>query len=106
MVVKTTRFDKAPTYFIYGGYVFVPLTKKLLHSTRLRYMASRWPTKEKKEIVVLLKVLASELSQGNSSISFWPVEKINGKTFATFDEFYQIVENFKGDYLLLEDDEG
>jgi len=106
LVVKTTRFDKAPTYFIYGGYVFVPLTKKLLHSARLRYMASRWPTEEKKEIVVLLKVLASELSQGNSSISFWPVEKINGKTFATFDEFYQIVENFKGDYLLLEDDEG
>ncbi len=106
LVVKTTRFDKAPTYFIYGGYVFVPLTKKLLHSTRLRYMASRWPTEEKKEIVVLLKVLASELSQGNSSISFWPVEKINGKTFSTFDEFYQIVKNFKGDYLLLEDDEG
>jgi hypothetical protein len=69
-------------------------------------MASKWPTEEKKEIVVLLKVLASELSQGNSSISFWPVEKINGKTFATFDAFYQIVENFKGDYLLLEDDEG
>ncbi len=106
LLVKTTRFDTAPTYFIYGGYVFVPLTKKLLRSTKLRYIASKWPTVKQKEIVVLLKVLASKLSQGNYNISFWPIQKINGKTFATFDEFYKVVTEFNGDYLLLEDDDG
>ncbi len=111
LLVKTTRYDKVPTYYIYGGYVFVPLTKNLLNSgkrtsTKLRYLASRWPTNEQREIVVLLKVLASKLSQGNYNMSLWPIKTVNGNTFATFKDFYTILENFKGDYLLLKDDEG
>jgi S1-C subfamily serine protease len=106
LIVKTTRYDISPTYFIYGGYVFTTLTNNLLKSTKLRYLASKWPTEDKKEIVILLKVLASKLSQGNYNITYWPIEKINGKSFATFDEFYRSVENFKDKYLLLEDDEG
>ena len=110
LLVKTTRFDKAPRYFIYGGYVFVPLTKNLLRSSggliELRCLASKWPKKDQKEIVVLLKVLASKLSTGNYNITLWPIQKVNGKTFATFDEFYQVITNYKGKYILLEDDEG
>jgi S1-C subfamily serine protease len=111
LLVKTTRFDKIPKYFIYGGYVFVPLTKNLLNSgrsttTKLRYLSSRWPTNEQKEIVVLLKVLASKISQGNGSMSLKYIKTVNGNSFSTFDEFYKIVESFKGDYLLIEDDDG
>ena len=111
LLVKTTRYDTMPSYFIYGGYVFSPLTRNLLLSTSrnrmiLSYFASQWPTNKKKEVVVLLKVLASDMSRGNNGFTMWPIEKINGETFDNFKTFYQKIEDFKGQYIVLEDKEG
>ncbi|MEA3418451.1 MAG: trypsin-like peptidase domain-containing protein [Campylobacterota bacterium] len=111
LLVKTTRYDKMPRYFICGGYVFSPLSRNLLRSTSqnklsLRYYATQWPTEKKKEVVVLLKVLAADLNRGNYSLALWPIEKLNGKTFDTFDTFYKRVQDFTGEYLVLEDKDG
>lgn len=126
MVLKTTmnatneksmrfanlEYDKVPNYFIYGGYVFTPLTKNLLNSSResllsLRYQAEhKWPTKDKQEIVVLLKVLASSLNRGDQMVRLWAIDKINGKSFKDFKDFYAKVKNFKGKYIILEDEDG
>ena len=111
LLVKTTEYDVMPRYFIYGGYVFSPLSRNLLRKSGqnklvLRYFATQWPTEEKKEVVVLLKVLPAELNRGNYSFALWAIEKLNGKTFDTFDTFYQMVQAFDGDYLVLEDKDG
>jgi S1-C subfamily serine protease len=111
LLVKTKQYDRVPTYFIFGGYVFVPLTSNLLSTKygstfKLRYYATQWPTKERKDVVVLLKVLASKLSQGNYNISLWAIDKINNEKFSTYKEFYEKLYNSKGDFILLEDDEG
>jgi len=111
LLVKTTHYDKMPRYFIYGGYIFSPLSRNLLNSVgrnrlKLLYYTTQWPTKEKKEVVLLLKVLASDLSRGNYGVSLWPIEKLNGETFDSFDTFYKRVQDFKGDYLVLEDKDG
>lgn len=111
LLVKTTRYDTLPSYFIYGGYVFSPLTRNLLVSTSrnrmtLSYFASQWPTEEKKEVVVLLKVLASDMSRGNNGFTMWPIEKINGETFDNFKTFYQKIQDFQGQYIVLEDKDG
>ncbi|KIM03544.1 MAG: serine protease [Sulfurovum sp. FS06-10] len=112
MSFANLEYDKVPNYFIYGGYVFTPLTKNLLNSTRmpvmsLRYEAeNKWPTEEKQEIVVLLKVLASSLSRGDYEISLWPIEKINGKTFKDFQDFYGQIKNFEGEFIVFEDEDG
>jgi len=111
LLVKTTQYDKMPRYFIYGGYIFSPLSRNLLNSVgrkrlKLLYYTTQWPTREKKEVVLLLKVLASELSRGNYGVSLWPIEKLNGETFDSFDTFYRRVQDFKGQYLVLEDKDG
>lgn len=111
LLVKTTEYDKMPRYFIYGGYVFSPLSRNLLRKSSqnklaLRYFATQWPTEEKKEVVVLLKVLPGELNRGNYSFALWPIEKVNGKTFDTFDTFYQMVQDFDGEYMVFEDKDG
>jgi len=110
LLVKTKEYDKMPRYFIYGGYVFSPLSRNLLLIGRnkipLRYYATQWPTEEKKEVVVLLKVLPSDINRGNYGFSLWPIEKLNGKTFDSFDTFYKRIEEFKGDYIILEDTDG
>ncbi|AKF25586.1 serine protease [Sulfurovum lithotrophicum] len=111
LLVKTTRYDRMPTYYIYGGYVFSPLTRNLLLSTNrnrlaLSYFATQWPTKEKKEVVVLLKVLASDISRGNNGFAMWPIEKINGETFDSFKTFFEKFNNAEGQYVVLEDKDG
>ncbi|CAA6818649.1 MAG: serine protease; identified by sequence similarity; putative; ORF located using Blastx/Glimmer [uncultured Sulfurovum sp.] len=110
-LVKTTRYDEMPTYAIYGGYVFSPLTRNLIRATnrnrlKLSYLASRWKEKDKDEVVVLLKVLASDISRGDNNFGMWPIEKVNGKTFKNFKEFYELVEAITEQYIVLEDNDG
>jgi len=111
LLVKTMRYDKMPRYYIYGGYVFSPLTRNLLLSTKrnrlaLSYFATQWPTEKKKEVVVLLKVLASDMSRGNNGMGMWPIETIDGKTFDNFDTFFRKLTQAKGKYVVLEDRDG
>ena len=110
-LVKTTRYDTMPSYFIYGGYVFSPLTRNLIRSTNrnrliLSNMASQWQTKEKQEVVVLLKVLASDLTRGNNDFGMWPIEKINGEKFVDFKDFYTKMQEVKSAFIVLEDEDG
>ncbi len=105
------EYDKMPTYFMIGGYVFVPLTQNLLVKSRrpnlpLRYGATKFPTKDKQQIVLLLKVLASSLSRGDYSIGFWKIDKVNGKAFKDFKDFYKMIESSRDKYIVLEDDDG
>ncbi|MGB5966520.1 MAG: serine protease, partial [Sulfurimonadaceae bacterium] len=61
---------------------------------------------EREEVVILLKVLASEISRGDHNFALWTVDKINSKKYKDFNEFLEIIKNFKGEYLVLEDKEG
>ena len=110
-LVKTTRYDRMPTYFIYGGYVFSPLTRNLIRSTnrnrlRMSCLASKWQEDEKDEVVVLLKVLASDISRGDNNFGMWAIDKINGKSFKNFKEFYKKMNAIKDDFIVLEDKDG
>jgi len=105
------HYDKMPTYCMLGGYVFVPLSENLLVSSRkpnlpLRYGATKFPKKDSQEIVLLLKVLASSLSRGDYSISFWKIDKVNGKPFKNFKDFYKLIVDSKEKYIVLEDNDG
>jgi hypothetical protein len=110
-LVKTTRYDEMPSYFIYGGYVFSPLTRNLIRSTkrnrlRMSCLASKWQEDEQDEVVVLLKVLASDISRGDNNFGMWAIDTVNGQTFKNFKEFYGLMENVKEKYILLEDKDG
>jgi S1-C subfamily serine protease len=105
------EYDKMPSYFMLGGYVFSPLTQNLLNASMspvlsLRYNATKFPKKDKQELVVLLKVLAAEHSRGDYGISLWHIEKVNGKSFKNFKEFHDLVLNTKEKYVVLEDEDG
>lgn len=110
-LVKTTRYDTMPTYFIYGGYVFSPLTRNLIRSTnrnrlKMSCLASKWQEEDKDEVVVLLKVLASDISRGDNNFGMWAIDTINGKPFKNFQEFYEMMENINEKFIVLEDKDG
>ncbi len=110
-LVKTTRYDSMPTYYIYGGYVFSPLTRNLIRSTnrnrlRMSCLASKWKEEDKDEVVILLKVLASDISRGDNNFGMWAIDTINGKPFKNFKEFYAMMENMEEKFIVLEDKDG
>jgi len=105
------EYDKMPTYFMLGGYVFSPITQDLLNASGrpvlgLRSLATKFPTKEQQELVVLLKVLAASHTRGDYGISMWHVVKVNGKKFKNFKEFYTLVNGIKEKFVVLEDEDG
>jgi len=107
-LVKTTRYDTMPSYFIYGGYIFSPLTRNLIVSTKrnrikLSNLASQWQESDKDEVVMMLKVLASDISRGDNDFGMWPIDTVNGETFKNFEEFYQKMEAITSRYIVLED---
>ena len=111
LLVNTIAHDKTPRYLVYGGYVFSPLTRNLLvknRSTllRLREAAMEWAMDEKEEAVILLKVLASPANRGDHNYSLWMVDKVDSKEFKDFAEFIQIIRDFQGKYLVIENREG
>jgi len=110
-LVKTTRYDEMPSYFIYGGYVFSPLTRNLIRSTnrnrlRMSCLASKWQENEQDEVVILLKVLASDISRGDNNFGMWAIDTVNGQTFKNFKEFYGLMQDVKEKYIVLEDRDG
>ncbi|MDQ7045129.1 MAG: trypsin-like peptidase domain-containing protein [Sulfurimonas sp.] len=111
LLVNTITHDETPKYLVYGGYVFSPLTRNLLlgnRSTllRLRQSAMEWASDTKEEAVILLKVLASEANRGDHSYSLWMVDKVDSKEFKNFAEFIQIIRDFDGKYLIIENKDG
>ena len=105
------EYDKMPSYFMLGGYVFSPVSQNLLNASMspmlgLRYEASKFPTKDKQELVVLLKVLASAHTRGDYGIAMWNIEKVNGKAFKDFKDFYHRLMDGDEKYLVLEDEDG
>ncbi len=111
LLVNTMAHDIMPKYFIYGGYVFTPLTRNLFvgnHSTllQLREAANQWASDEKEQSVILLKVLASPSNRGDHNFSLWMLDKADNKEFKNFEEFVKIVKAFDGKYLVLENKDG
>ena len=111
LLVNTLEHDVMPRYFIYDGYVFTPLSRNLIVGNRsslltLREAANKWATNEKEEVVILLKVLADKTNRGDHNFALWIVDMVNSQKFKNFDEFKGIVDNFKGKYLILENEDG
>lgn len=111
LLVNTIEHDVMPRYLIYGGYVFTPLTRNLLLSSRsaplnLRKAAGEWATPQKDEVVVLLKVLADKTNRGDHNFVLWQIDTLNGKKFKNFREFTKLIEDFDGKYLILKNDAG
>ena len=111
LLVDTLEHDRMPRYYIYGGYVFTPLTRNLLMQSRstllqLREAATKWETPQKEEVVVLLKVLADESNRGNHEFSLWMIDTLNHETFKNFKEFVEKLSNTQCHYTLLQNKGG
>lgn len=113
-LVQREQYDKYPRFFIYGGFVFTPLTKNYLsagysyfsNSSDLSKLLYEWPQKNKDEVVIISQVLAADFNKGYHDLSDWPIEKVNGESFKNFDEFYALMTKSAGKFVKLENEHG
>ncbi len=103
-LVSRKHYDRQPTYFIYGGIIFIPLTINYLSESRdvpeeLIEEMSKWPTTERKEVVLALEVLPAEVNSGYHKINNRIITEINGRTFTDFYNFFELVSSTADPYL-------
>ena len=110
------QFEKPPSYFIYGGFVFMPLTSDYINASNslfgsgldenLTVLSQFWPTEERKQAVIISKVLPDNSNKGFHNISDFLIKTINGRKFKDFKQFYKILNESDSKFIVLEDEFG
>ncbi len=102
-LIPLDEYDVLPTYYIYGGAVFCPLTKNLLKRWGANWfrnappdLVARFmrnlPEREDQQVVMILKFLPSDVNQGYHQIANWVVEEVDGKPVFNMHELIQQIE--------------
>jgi len=116
-LVPHEQFDVTPTYYIFGGLVFEPLTENYLMtwgeapysdapSALLNYYKNGERTPERKEVVVLVKVLPDEINAGYHQLIDRVVSCVNGRKISTMEDLVIAFEQHEGKYHVIEDENG
>ncbi len=116
-LVPLEQFETAPTYYIIGGLIFAPLTKNYLlewgsqwffsaPTKLLNFYQDGVQTEERKQLIILTKVLADEINLGYHDIDNIIIEKVNGKKISGMSDLIDSFEKNTGLYHIIEDDTG
>ncbi|HEY6723955.1 MAG TPA: trypsin-like peptidase domain-containing protein [Polyangiaceae bacterium] len=116
-LVAEDRYDVKPTYYIFGGLLFVPLTRDYLktwgqhwwahapHPLMAKYETSiRTPAQH--EVVVLQKVLADPVNLGYHDLESVEVVRVQGKAIRGLDDLIRAVETDTSEFLSFETADG
>ncbi|KAJ8536542.1 hypothetical protein K7X08_034943 [Anisodus acutangulus] len=101
------QFDKLPSYFIFSGLVFIPLTQPFLHeygedrwyntSPRRSWLSERalrkLPKKPGEQFIILSQVLMDDISAGYERLAELQVKKVNDVEVLNMKHLRQLVED-------------
>jgi hypothetical protein len=103
VLVPAERYDIRPTYYVYGGLVFSPLTMNYLKTwgdewyrdapDHLLHLRHYYRGTERKEALVLVKVLPSEVNAGYYDLTSSHITEVNGEEVSNFRDLIRSVEN-------------
>lgn len=98
-LVPMTRYDVSPTYYVYGGLVFCPLTLNYLQandwrpSNLLNYFVNQILNHEGEEVVIITKILPSNINNGYQEFINDRIIEVDGKKILNLAELIKIVES-------------
>jgi len=102
-LVPLARYDVQPSYYVYGGLVFCPLTLNYLLTWGdnlwkdapfhlMRYFIKEEPSREGEEVVIIIKVLAGDFNNGYDNLVNSRIRYVNGIRIHNLQELIHIVE--------------
>ncbi|KAK1557684.1 hypothetical protein Q3G72_029544 [Acer saccharum] len=103
-LVPVHQFDMLPSYYIFAGLVFIPLTQPYLHeygedwyNTSPRRLCERalreLPKRAGQQFVILSQVLMDDINTGYERLAELQVKKVNGVEIENLKHLCQQVEN-------------
>jgi S1-C subfamily serine protease len=112
-LVPAHQYDRLPSFFLYAGLVFSPLTQPHLHefgddwfNAAPRRLCDRalndHPTVEGEQVVLLSQVLADEINAGYQGMHDVEVRSVNGERVRNLRQLKERVENAGGAFLRLD----
>ncbi|XP_059665551.1 protease Do-like 10, mitochondrial [Cornus florida] len=115
-LVPVHQFDKLPSYYIFAGLVFIPLTQPYLHeygedwyNTSPRRLCERalreLPKKAGEQLVILSQVLMDDINAGYERLAELQVKKVNGVEVENLKHLCQLVDNCSEESLRFDLDE-
>ena len=116
-LVAEDAYDVKPTYFLYGGLLFVPLSRDLLKTWGSEWWQDAPPeivsiyeneicTSTRSEVVVLQKVLADRVNQGYHEVEMLVIDRVQGRSIRHLKDLIRIVESANDDFLRFEGSDG
>jgi len=116
-LVPMMRYDTRPSYYVYGGMVFCPLTLNYLHTwsnwrqnapvNLLNYWRNGRPAIEGEQVVILIKVLTADLNNGYADFINERIVRVNGRRFANLQEMVRLIEGTSEEpFVVFENEKG
>jgi S1-C subfamily serine protease len=116
-LVPHEQYDVAPRYYILGGLVFEPLTLNFLKEwgknwyddaprNLVNYYYRGEPATDRREVVVLVKVLADEINVGYHDLRYNVISYVNDKKISTIKDLISAFEEHEGEYHIIVDEGG
>lgn len=114
-LIPRKTYDIPPSYYIYGGFIFEPLTENLINGISKRYYTPATlmyhyfngvKTKEQKELVVLVKSLPGAVNSGYRSSPGSVITRANGKKINKMRDLISALEENKKPFDVLEGENG
>ena len=109
-LVPENRYDVKPTYYLYGGLLFVPLTRDFLttwgsewwqdapsHLVSIYENEIRSPARS--EIVVLQKVLADRVNQGYHGFEALAIDRVEERKIRHLRDLIRVIESATGEFI-------
>ncbi|ESQ28817.1 hypothetical protein EUTSA_v10019570mg, partial [Eutrema salsugineum] len=103
-LIPMYQFDKLPSYYIFGGFVFVPLTQPYIDccSARRSSVFRNMPKKAGEQIVIISQVLEDETTVGYTIFENSQVKQVNGVPVENLKHLRQLLEECCTEYLRLD----
>jgi S1-C subfamily serine protease len=109
-LVPEDRYDVKPTYYLYGGLLFVPLSRDFLTtwgsewwqeapSELVSIYENEIRTTSRREVVVLQKVLADRVNQGYHNDEALAIDRVEGRKIRDLKELIRTVESATGEFI-------
>ena len=109
-LIKNTSLEEAPTYFVYGGLIFEPLTDDYINNgSSMQYptdLETRRELENMEELAVLVRVLSDDANIGYTNYYDEIITKVNGENYVDFKNFVQLIKDTKTEFIRFEDIDG
>jgi S1-C subfamily serine protease len=111
-LVARPQYDVRPSYFVYAGLVFTPLSFNYLKvwgwndvSSRFKYLfEGGLPSADKHQIVFINQVLPNDVNSGYHRLSQVVVDRINGENISEMKDVITALKKPQGGFHIIETD--